>query len=44
MEESNLENPMLSNASMEIFDKCNKLMLIRFVMARRIDIAKKPSK
>ena len=26
---------------MEIFDKCNKLMLIRFVMARRIDIAKK---
>ena len=40
MEESNLENPILSNASMEIFDKCNKLMLIRFVMARRIDITK----
>ena len=40
MEESNVENQILSNTSIGVFDKCNRHMLVGFVMVMKINIAK----
>ena len=35
MKENDIENPILSNSSMEIFDKCTKSMLIGFLLVKK---------